>query len=570
MSLNNVLNDFIFQKRFHNIKRVKATELYLQERVPNKITYSREVIFESNNTKKSVPRVHTRNYSTPFTDMPECGLLSNGVYSVMVTNSGSGYSKKEDMDVYRFKEDVTLNESGMFFYIKDVRNEDIFSPTYQPTKVLGNDYRVSFALDKIEFKKNYNGFSTSLNIAVLEEDNGELREIDITNNSGEDKIIEVTSYMEVTLANYGADAVHPAFSNLFINTEFIENPDTLLANRRPRSKYGNKPWVMQKLLVIGGEDISATQYETSRVNFIGRGNTLKSPAVIKKDGNLSNTVGAILDPIMSLRKRIRIKSAHSAKFYFLTAIGESREEVINIGRKYNNEDDMNRIFTVASSEVNMELNHFGLKYPKANLFNYMASKIIYLSPLMRKQENEIKSVSLGQMDLWQYGISGDNPIVLLKLYKESDREMLSQMLMAHEYWRRKGLNNDLVILDYEEVSYYNKVTNMINEELGKRSLPNVYSLKAREISKELLNLLEALGRIVIDSKKGLLATQVKYKCNGFKNEEKLPVVNVDYNYKEINLEEKTKTKELTIENIRFEKDNEKRISYTSRSKITCF
>ncbi|WP_294358516.1 glucoamylase family protein [uncultured Clostridium sp.] len=537
MSLNNVLNDFIFQKRFHNIKRVKATELYLQERVPNKITYSREVIFESNNTKKSVPRVHTRNYSTPFTDMPECGLLSNGVYSVMVTNSGSGYSKKEDMDVYRFKEDVTLNESGMFFYIKDVRNEDIFSPTYQPTKVLGNDYRVSFALDKIEFKKNYNGFSTSLNIAVLEEDNGELREIDITNNSGEDKIIEVTSYMEVTLANYGADAVHPAFSNLFINTEFIENPDTLLANRRPRSKYGNKPWVMQKLLVIGGEDISATQYETSRVNFIGRGNTLKSPAVIKKDGNLSNTVGAILDPIMSLRKRIRIKSAHSAKFYFLTAIGESREEVINIGRKYNNEDDMNRIFTVASSEVNMELNHFGLKYPKANLFNYMASKIIYLSPLMRKQENEIKSVSLGQMDLWQYGISGDNPIVLLKLYKESDREMLSQMLMAHEYWRRKGLNNDLVILDYEEVSYYNKVTNMINEELGKRSLPNVYSLKAREISKELLNLLEALGRIVIDSKKGLLATQVKYKCNGFKNEEKLPVVNVDYNYKEINLEE---------------------------------
>ena len=538
MSLNNVLNDFIFQKRFHNIKRVKATELYLQERVPNKITYSREVIFESKKVQKSTPRVHSRNYSTPFTDMPECGLLSNGVYSVMVTNSGSGYSKKDDMNIYRFKEDVTLNESGMFFYIKDVRNEEIFSPTYQPTKVLGNDYRVSFSLDKIEFKKNYNGLSTSLNIAVLYEDNGELREIDITNNSGEDKIIEVTSYMEVTLANYGADAVHPAFSNLFINTEFIENPDTLLANRRPRSKHGNKPWIMQKLFVTGGEDISATQYETSRVNFIGRGNTLKNPIAIKKDGNLSNTVGAILDPIMSLRKRIRIKNSESAKFYFLTAIGESREEVINIGRKYNNEDDFNRIFTVASSEVNMELNHFGLKYPQVNLFNYMASKIIYLSPLMKARENEIKNVALGQMDLWPYGISGDNPIVLLKLHKESDRGILSQMLMAHEHWRRKGLRNDLVILDYEEVSYYNKVTNMINEEISKKTLPNVYILKAREISKELLNLLEALGRIVIDSKKGLLATQVKYKDSDSKNEETLPVVNVDYTYKEVNLEEK--------------------------------
>ena len=293
---------------------------------------------------------------------------------------------------------------------------------------------------------------------------------------------------------------------------------------------------MQKLFVVGGEDISATQYETSRVNFIGRGNTLKNPIAIKKDGNLSNTVGAILDPIMSLRKRIRIKNSESAKFYFLTAIGESREEVINIGRKYSSEDDMNRVFTVASSEVNMELNHFGLKYSQGNLFNYMASKIIYLSPLMKAQENEIKNVSLGQMDLWPYGISGDNPIVLLKLYKESDRGILSQMFMAHEYWRRKGLKNDLVILDYEEVSYYNKVTNMINEELSKRTLPNVYVLKAVNISSELLNLLEALGRIVIDAKKGLLATQVKYKHSDITNGEKLPVINVDYTYKDVNLE----------------------------------
>ena len=175
--------------------------------------------------------------------------MSNGSYSLMISNSGSGYGKKDDMTVYRWREDVTLDNTGMFFYIKNVNSNEFWSATYEPCKNEGDEYEVTFSLDKAEFERKDGNIRTHTEITVSNEDNAEVRRISITNHSEHTRDIEITSYCEVTLAPYNADLVHPAFSNLFIKTEFVDNPGCVIANRRPRAKGSKKPWIMQTIAI---------------------------------------------------------------------------------------------------------------------------------------------------------------------------------------------------------------------------------------------------------------------------------------------------------------------------------
>lgn len=536
MALDNILNSNVLQYRFHKIPRVKATELLLQERIPNRVVYSRQVEIDTNEVSLEKEQVVVRTFNTAKTPMPEVALLSNGKYSTMITNSGSGYSKKEDMALYRFKEDVTLNEYGMFFYIKDVKNDFYYSATYQPTKVEAEDYKAVFAIDRVEFKRRDKDLITETSIAVSYEEDAELREISLTNRSGGEKIIEVTSYCEVTLAPFNADNSHPAFSNLFIKTEYDESQNCILANRRPRSKKQSKPWMMQKL-IVKGETIGSMQYETSRVNFIGRNRTLEKPEVISEDVTLKNTVGAVLDPIIAIRRRIKINADETVRLSFITAVGYSREEMINIAKKYSDDGSCKRIFNLVQSQSLVELKYLGIKSPQANLFNFMASKIIFMSSLYKQREKYIVSVSKHQRSLWAYGISGDLPIVLLKVHKLSDKNLVRQIITAHEYWSYKGLKVDLIILDMENNSYFRKVEGVIRDIISsshvrdRQNMPGgVFLYNTSNMPEDIIELLIAISRLVIDSSKGLLVTQLKYLTNNDEQGELLKVLNFEYKY----------------------------------------
>ncbi|MHC1684125.1 MAG: glucoamylase family protein [Clostridiaceae bacterium] len=536
MALDNILNGNVLQDRFHKIPRVKATEVLLQERLPNRVVYSREVEIDTNEVPVQKDQIFVRTFNTAKTTMPEVALLSNGKYSVMLTNSGSGYSKKEDMALYRFRDDVTLNDNGMFFYIKDVKNDFYYSATYQPTKVEPEDYKAVFALDKVEFKRRDKDLITETSIAVSYEEDAEIREISLINRSGSEKIIEVTSYCEVTLAPFNADNSHPAFSNLFIKTEYDNNHNCILANRRPRSKKQSKPWMMQKL-IVKGETIGAVQYETSRVNFIGRNRTLEKPEVIDDDVTLKNTTGAVLDPIISIRRRIKISADETVKLFFITAVGYSKDEMIAVAKKYNDEGSCNRIFSLAQTQSLVELKYLGIKYPQANLFTFMASKIIFMSPLYKHREKYIAEVTKPQRSLWAYGISGDLPIVLLKVNKISDKGLIKQLISAHEYWTFKGLKVDLVIIDMEDNSYHRKVEAIVRDIVAsshlrdKQNTPGgVFLNSTSNMPEDIINLLTAISRLVIDSEKGLLVTQIKYPPTNNEEGEILKGLNHQYKY----------------------------------------
>jgi len=515
MTLDNILGGNILQKRFHRIPRIKAAELLLQEKVTKSIVYDREQHYDNQEAIAEKQNLIGRRFNTAKTEMPETHLMSNGNYSLMITNSGSGYGKKGDMTVYRWREDVTTDNTGMFFYIKNLNSNEFWSATYEPCKEESDEYEVTFQLDKAEFERKDGNLRTQTEVTVSSEDNAEIRRISITNHSEHTRDIEITSYCEVTLAPYNADLVHPAFSNLFIKTDFIDNPGCIIANRRPRSEGAKIPWIMQTI-ALDGNAVGAIQYETSRANFIGRGRDLSNPQAMDNDKQLNMTVGAVLDPIISMRVRVSIGKGETCKLAYTTAVGDSSEEVIELAKKYSDIYNINRVFELSWSSIQVEMNYLAIKSSQANIYQSMASKIIFVNTLFKDRSDYIMNIRKGQSSLWPYGISGDLPIISLIIRDESHVDLVRQLLKAHEYWSIKGLKVDLVILNLQETSYIQFLQNSVRDLISsshardkQNKAGGVFLYNTATIKEEDIDFLIAISRLVIDGEKGSLVSQIK-------------------------------------------------------------
>ncbi|SDP07582.1 GH36-type glycosyl hydrolase domain-containing protein [Clostridium gasigenes] len=513
MALDNVLNNNILQERFHNIPEIKATELLLKERVSNNIIFEREV--DINNPENKIEKQYfvPRIFEGTKSDDPEILLLSNGSYSTMITQNGSGYSKKDDMTVYRWKGDSTTDSTGMFFYIKDQGSKEYWSATYEPCKKDWN-YNVEFTLDKAKFQRKDKNIETNYEVVLSTEDDVEIRKLTFRNTGEDEKNIEITSYLEVTLASFEADVVHPGFSNLFINTEFDEETQSLIGNRRARSKEGKTPYILNKIVVDNLEN-SQMSYETSRINFIGRGRDLKSPEVMDNDAALSNTTGIVLDPIMSLRTKLKIKAGEECEIYYITAVGESKNEVLNLQAKYSNTKIIEKVSESYNYSSQLELKYIGVKSAQANIYQRLASNILFLNSGRENRETFIKDIKLNQENLWAYGISGDLPIVMLVVNNEDDIDLVAQVVNMHFYWRAKGLKVDLIIYNEEEISYEEPLQKSIGESIrNSNSRDNlnkpagIFIHNKATMGEEIKFFLIGIARLFIDSKNGTLVNQI--------------------------------------------------------------
>ena len=514
MSLDNVLMGNILQERFHRIPRVKSVELLLQEKVPKSIIYNRE---EHSKEAKSLFReenVVGRKYTTAITKTPETNIISNGNYYLMMTNSGSGYSKRNDIMVYRWREDATTDNTGMFFYIKNINSNEYWSATFEPCKHEGEDYEVIFLPDKCEFKRKDGNLRTYTEVTVSQEDEGEVRRLSITNSSSHKREVEITSYLEVTLAPYNADLVHPAFGNLFIETEFVQEPMCIIASRRPKSKE-EKLWLMQTI-AVEGKQIGSVQYETSRVNFIGRNRNLVNPRAMDNDVQLTKSIGAVIDPIISMRIRVLIEPGKTCRVAYSTVTANSREKAIQLANKYRNMSNIDRIFQLSWTEVQLEMKYLGIKSNQVNMYQKMASKILFINDLFKDRYEYITKVNQGQSALWPYGISGDLPIVLLIIREEKHMELVRQLINAHEYWSLKGLSVDLVILNLQDTSYVqllqDKIRDTVNSRrANKKNVPGgIYIYNNSTIAKSDIEFFIAISRVVIDAEKDEFVKHIKY------------------------------------------------------------
>jgi cyclic beta-1,2-glucan synthetase len=459
VALDNALNDAPMQQRFHADPRIQAADLLLQERIPRLVPLRKppmEIAGPTTATRGTPPS--WRRYATPHTLSPRAHLLSNGSYSVMVSNGGSGYSRRQGIAMTRWREDVTSDCSGTFCYIRDLESGEVWSSAFQPTARVPDEYEVIYAPDRAVFRRIDGAIETRTEIVVSPEDDAELRRISLTNHGSTTRSLDLTSYAEVVLTSADADLAHPAFSNLFVETRSVPDRDAIICTRRPRT--GTVRLYLVHVLSGRGRVGSPTQCETDRARFIGRGQTLARPAALRRGVPLSNTTGPVLDPIVSLRQSIRLPPGATARLAFTTAYAENEADAARLIEKYHDRRAVARALALASTHSQIELRHMNLTVEDTNLFQRLGGRIVSGDTRLRAAE-AIDANTRGQRDLWKYGISGDLPIVLAAVTDATETALVSELLRAHEYLRRKGLAFDLVILNEHPASYLQELQHQL-------------------------------------------------------------------------------------------------------------
>jgi cyclic beta-1,2-glucan synthetase len=519
VAIANLTNGGAMRSRFHAEPMVQATELLLQERTPRDVLVARpraEEVTAAAQVRELIPSV-VRRFTTPHGPTPRTHLLSNGRYGVMLTAAGSGYSRWRDIAVTRWREDVTLDSCGSYIFLRDAQTNEVWSAGYQPSGIEPDAYEATFYEDRAEFIRRDRALTTTLEVVVSPEDDAEVRRVSITNSGMRTREIQVTSYAEVCLASQAADAAHPAFSNLFIQTEFVHEAGALLATRRMQSDRESPVWAAH-VVAVEGDTVGELQFETDRSRFIGRGHDVRNPVSIVDGRPLSNTVGSVLDPVISLRRTVRIPPGTTARVAFSTIVATTRDQVMELADKYRGPTTVERTLALAWTQAQVQLHHLGIGLDEAHLFQRLANSVLYSDASMRPSSDVLNRSTLDHSALWAHGISGDLPIVLVRIDEAEDLEIVRQMLRAHEYWRMKQLSADLVVINERSSSYAQELqTSLEGLVRGSRlrlspDTDNVrggiFLLRADLISAQERALLQTVARCVLLSQRGTLSEQI--------------------------------------------------------------
>lgn len=518
LALDHLLRDQPMQRRFVADPEFQATLLLLQERIP------RTGVFHPHSAEVAaaapvgdVEGAQLRVFHTPDTARPAVQMLSNGRYHVMLTAAGGGYSRHGEMAVTRWREDATRDPWGSFCFLRDVESGGVWSTAHQPTAVPVGGYEAIFSDAKAEFRGRKHGFETHTEIAVSPEDDIELRRLRITNRGRAARTIEVTTYAEVVLAPAISDELHPAFSNLFVQTELVRARQAIVCTRRPRGHDEVPPWMFH-LLAVHEADVEAISYETDRARFVGRGNTLLAPQALTRQDALSDTAGSVLDPVVAIRCRITLQPGRSATIDMVTGIGNARATCVALIDKYRDRRLADRVFDLAWTHSQVVRRQINASEADAQLYEQLAGLMIFAHPALRADHAVLLQNRRGQSGLWGQAISGDHPIAIVRIAEAANIELVRQMVQAHAYWRLKGLAVDLVIWNEDHAGYRQQLQDQIMGLVAAGVEANVidrpggiFVRPAQQLSQEDRILLQSVARVIVSDSNGPLAEQVGRK-----------------------------------------------------------
>jgi cyclic beta-1,2-glucan synthetase len=516
LAISYLLHDRPMQRRFESDPLLQSTMLVLQERVP------RAGAFHSTTADVAAVRAPEQEAAMPMriitqttTLQPEVQLLSNGRYHVMVTSAGGSYSRWKDLAVTRWREDATSDNYGNFCYVRDVESGLFWSTAFHPTMVEPKKYEVIFTEGRAEFRRHDRGIDLHTEIVVSPEDDIEMRRTRITNKSSTRRVIEFTSYAEVVMAPAAADAAHPAFQKLFVQTEILRNENAILCTRRPRSKGEQMPWLFNLMTVHDGALLDVS-FETSRSEFLGRANSTIAPQAMQLADPLGGNEGSVLDPVVAIRYKVTLEPDQVVTLDVVMGMTETREAALHLIDKYQDRHLADRVFELAWTHSQVVLRQLNASEADARLYSRLASQVIYQNASLRAEAGILVRNQRGQSGLWAYAISGDLPIVLMQIKDPANIDLARQMVQAHAYWRLKGLVVDLVIW-YEDQSGYrqalhDQIMGLIASGIDAQAIDRPGGIFVRlldQISPEDRILMQSVARAILSDSRGTLADQVK-------------------------------------------------------------
>jgi cyclic beta-1,2-glucan synthetase len=521
VALCNLLCNWPMQRRFFADARVKASALLLEERVPQASAVIPPRSEQVANPLLGEPELRlTDHVGLGHTGVQRLHLLGHGELSSIVSASGTGVITWKGMDVTRFREDAVSDASGTFLYVRDLSGSRLWSAGQAPTGAVPDYYDASFSIDRVELKRRDGAIETVMEVVVSPEHPAEVRRLTLTNHGDDVCELDVTAYSEPVLAPREADVTHRAFSSMFLETELLHERGAILVRRRPRSSHEAETWMVQ-VLTPDGEGFGGAELDSSRVSFLGRGGSLQRPRALREGHTLSGTGGSVLDPGLALRRAVKLAPGQRARVVLTTALASSREAALELLDLVITPHSSARAFELAWADARVELKHLGVTAARSHRFQRLLSCLIYAPPGLRDATAAAQPLTRGRQALWAQGISGDLPLLVLRIDHPEFGELCSELLLAQEFWRLNGVSCDLVLLNEEPEGYLTPLQDALQDLI--RSSPaqghenqagGVFLRRAAQLSAEERQLLLRASRVVLRASQGSLSQQLRKASTG--------------------------------------------------------
>ena len=475
LSINNFFNNNILQTRFMENPEIKSVNILLQERMPQKVIITKEKKERIEKIKNEDYEAYSqREYIKINSKLNPVNMIASGNYMVVTDQNGNGFSKYKDILINRFKE-TDEEEQGIFFYLKNIETKQIWTCGHKNYLTKPEKYTVLFSPDKSEYIRQDGNIETIEKISILPNEQIEIRSISLRNNGNEAETIELTSYIEPILSTKEQDYSHKAFNNLFLSYEFLDDTGTILVKRNHRTK-NEQDIYMAVNLYTEYETIGEMEYEIDKEKFMGRCN-FSLPQAVENEMPLNKKIGLTTDPIVAIKRTIKIPAQKGVEIYLLLSVSEQREEAIQNIEKNRNSEKISRDLELAKAKVQAENMYLGLKGSQIEVFQKMLGYLIYQNPLKLLMQKEKIEEKTDVAELWKYGISGDLPILLVSIKNASDIEVVKECIVAYDYFRIKNMQIDLVILNEEKKTYDSYVAEEIQNAILEQNLGFMQNIK---------------------------------------------------------------------------------------------
>ena len=514
-ALDNALCADVLVRRFREEPRVRIMELLLHERIPQELP-AQSPRLEARQAPISSSRVAPPHAWLPKGAelFPQVHVLGNGRLCSWISTAGGGGLNWHQHALTRWQGDATRDSQGLWIYLRDEQSGALWSAGRQPTGMLSEHEQVTFHPHMAEFQRYDHGIRLRMEVAVAAADDLEIRRLTLSNESDRARTLQLTSYGEVVLAPALDDERHPAFSKLFVGSEYLPQLQALLFTRRARHPEEKPPLLLHRL-VIDDPRMAVVRFDSDRQSFLGRHGDERQPQGVLH--GLGGNSGWTLDPVMALQVRLVLEPGEHRQLAFLTLAGGSRQSLLEHAERYATLSALEWAFADAASEASREARQLGLEPAWLAELQLLASLLLHPHPTLRGSAATLLGNRLGQPRLWGMGISGDRPLLLLRIGHGQETGLLRTLVRGQRFWRRHGLHVDLLVLRLGASSYAEPLREqlhaLLQEAGGQDELPRhsggVHLLFADQLPADEIGLLESAARVVLDESAGTLAEQLQ-------------------------------------------------------------